>query len=230
MNGPDVATAGPSPSRLGDFVASHLRVTEMEEHKLLQPRQITLHFERHSARMSSSDIKIPFPLSSAPGARAQEGTGRLINCFAEARGDSPPMWRRAPGLTNFGTTPRTGCRGLIEINGILYSAWNGFLELHTTAGGASTNIPPTASTFFGTKKGFFARNNKPPELGGPDQWFVDPDGNIAIFTPSAVTPDWPGAVLPAVNSTCVINGYGVFTTGDGRAFATDLNDLSLIHI
>jgi len=30
MNGPDVATAGPSPSRLGDFVVSHLRVAEME--------------------------------------------------------------------------------------------------------------------------------------------------------------------------------------------------------
>jgi len=171
--------------------------------------------------MSSSDIKIPFPLSSAPGARAQEGTGRLINCFAEARGDSLPMWRRAPGLTNFGTTARSGCRGLIEISGILYSAWNGFLEKHSTAGGASTMV---SNAFSGTKKGFFARNNKSPT---PDQWFVDPDGNIFTFTSTSASPGWPDIDLPSVNSTCTIDGYGVFTTGQGLAYATDLNDTAV---
>jgi len=36
MNGPAAATLGAvDPSRLDDFVASHLRVTEIEQHKLL---------------------------------------------------------------------------------------------------------------------------------------------------------------------------------------------------
>jgi hypothetical protein len=52
---------------------------------------------------------------------------------------------------------------------------------------------------------------------------VDPDGNIAVFTPTSVTNSYPDPDLPAVNSVTSIDGYLVFTTGDGRAFATDLN-------
>lgn len=169
----------------------------------------------------SKDLAIPFPLSSSPGQVPQEGAGRLINCYAEAKGDKKPVWHRVPGLKNYGTTTRTGIRGMIEINGLIYSAWNGHLESHATAtGGASTSI----GTLAGTKKGFFARNLKSPT---PDQWFVDPDGNIATFTSSAVTSGWPDPDLPAVNATCMMDGYGVFTTGDGRAFATDLNATSV---
>ena len=169
----------------------------------------------------SKDIPIPFPLSSSPGWYAQEGAGRLINGYAEARGDKKPVWHRAPGLVNYGTTTRTGCRGFLEVNGTLYSAWNGNLESHAVGtGGASTHV----GTLTGTKKGFFARNNKSPT---PDQWFVDTDGNIFTFTSTTVTSGWPDPDLPAVNSTCVIDGYGVFTTGDGRCFATDLNATSV---
>jgi hypothetical protein len=52
---------------------------------------------------------------------------------------------------------------------------------------------------------------------------VDPDGNIATFTPTAVTNSYPDADLPAVNSVCSMDGFLVFTTGNGRAYATDLN-------
>jgi hypothetical protein len=171
--------------------------------------------------VAPKDISIPFPLSSFPGWHPQEGTGRLINCYAEAKGDEKPVWHRVPGLINYGTTSRSGCRGMIEVNDTLYSAWNGHLEKHAVGtGGAST----TVGSLDGSKKGFFGRNNKSPT---PDQWFVDPDGNIATFTSTAVTSGWPDADLPAVNATCTIDGYGVFTTGDGRAFATDLNDTTV---
>jgi hypothetical protein len=170
--------------------------------------------------MAPKDFPIPFPLSSSPGWQPQEGTGRLINCYGEARGDKSPVWHRAPGLVNFGTTTRSGCRGLIEISGNLYSAWSGHLEVHSSSGGASTTVGNLA----GTKKGFFARNLKSPT---PDQWFIDPDGNIFTFTSSAVTSGWPDADLPAANSTCMLDGYGVFTTGQGLAYATDLNATSV---
>lgn len=165
---------------------------------------------------------IPIPVSTAPGSRYQESAGRLINCYAETLGDTAAnkfVIRRAPGLVNFGTTSRSGCRGFLEVAGTLYVGFGTKLEKFSSSGGASTNV----GNLNGTKKGFFARNN----AATPDKWFVDPDGNIAVFTPSSVTNSWPDADLPSVNSTCSIDGYGVFTTGDGRAFATDLNSTAV---
>lgn len=165
---------------------------------------------------------IPVPVSTAPGSKYQESAGRLINCYAEPLGPTAAnkfVIRRSPGMENFGTTSRSGCRGFIEVAGVLYVAFGTKLEKLSSSGGASTNV----GTLNGTKKGFFARNN----ASTPDKWFVDPDGNIATFTPSAVTNSWPDADLPAVNATCSIDGYGVFTTGDGRAFATDLNSTAV---
>jgi len=166
--------------------------------------------------------KIVFPVSHSPGLRASEGAGRLYNAYAEPIGEggrAVAVRHRVPGLTNFGTTTRTGCRGFIEVAGVLYVGFDGKLEKFTSAGGASVNV----GNLNGDKKGFFARNN----AATPDKWFVDPDGNIAVFTPTTVTNAWPDVDLPAVNSTCSINGYGVFTTGSGLAYATGLNSTSV---
>lgn len=165
---------------------------------------------------------IPFPVQTSPGAEAQEAGGRIINGYVDQLGDqaaSKTVIRRGPGLVNFGTSARTGFRGSILVAGILYSAYSGKLEKWTSAGGASVNV----GNLNGTKRGFFAANNNTT----PDKWFVDPDGNIAVFTPTAVTNAWPDADLPSCNSTDFLDGYGVFTTGDGRAFATDLNSTSV---
>lgn len=165
---------------------------------------------------------IPFPVQTAPGAKPQEAGGRIINGYVEELGPQAPgktVIRRAPGLLNFGTSARTGFRGSIVVNSVLYAAYNGKLEKWTSAGGASVNV----GNLNGTKRGFFAANNNTT----PDKWFVDPDGNIAVFTPTSVTNAWPDADLPAVNGTDFLDGYGVFTTGDGRAFATDLNSTSV---
>jgi hypothetical protein len=162
-------------------------------------------------------VPITFPISTSPGLKSSEGAGRLVNCFAEPIGEggrANATRHRSPGLTNFGTTARTGPRGFMEEGGVLYAAFSGQLEKFTSAGGASTNV----GTLNGTKKGFFARNN----AATPDKVFVDPDGNIYTFTASATTNGFD-ADLPAPNSVCDIDGYIVFTIGDGRAFATDLN-------
>lgn len=170
-------------------------------------------------------VEIPFPLSTAPGIRAQESAGRLINASVEPLGDTAfasRIYRRAPGLKTFGTSTRAGYRGAIEVAGTLYAAFDSKLVSWPSTGGAASNV----GDLTGTRKGFFARNN----AVAPDKWFVDPDGNIATFTlnPSpSVTNSWPDLDLPAVNSTCAIDGYGVFTTGDGKAYATDLNATSI---
>lgn len=124
-----------------------------------------------------------------------------------------------PGLVNFATTARSGFRGMILVNGVLYAGFSGKLETLTSAGGASVSI----GNLNGTKRGFFAANNNTT----PDKVFVDPDGNIAVFTTSSVTNSYPDPDLPSCNSVDFLDGYLVFTTGDGRAFATDLNATSV---
>ncbi|PDT74123.1 packaged DNA stabilization protein [Bradyrhizobium sp. C9] len=166
---------------------------------------------------------IPFPVQTAPGAKSQEGGGRIINGYAEELGDQAPnktVIRRGPGLVNFGTAAgRSGYRGAIIVQNVLYVAFNGKLEKWTAAGGASVNI----GNLNGTRRGFFSSNNNTT----PDKVFVDPDGNVATFTPTTVTNSYPDPDLPAVNSVDFLDGYLVFTTGDGRAFATDLNSTSV---
>jgi len=162
--------------------------------------------------------EIPWPLQTNPGLRGQESGGRIINGYWDPLEKTSPVeriYRRLPGLKGFGTTARTGYRGAVEIGGILFVAFSGQLEKFTSAGGASVNV----GALNGTKKGFFARNN----AATPDKVFVDPDGNIATFTPTSVTNSYPDADLPAVNSCCDIDGFMVFTTGNGRAYATGLN-------
>lgn len=165
---------------------------------------------------------IVWPVSHSPGSRASEGAGRLYNCYAEPIGEggrARAVLHRSPGLVNFGTTTEDGFRGAIEVGGVQYAAFDGKLEKFTSAGGASTNV----GNLNGTAKGFFARNN----AATPDKVFVDPDGNIAVFTPTTVTNSYPDGDLPAVNSVTDIDGYLVFTTGSGQAWATDLNSTAV---
>lgn len=164
---------------------------------------------------------IVFPVSTSPGLRASEGAGRLINTYAEPEGEggrSPAVRHRAPGLAAWGSTARTGFRGALLSEGVLYGAYSGKLEKWTAAG-ASTNV----GNLNGTKKGFFARNNATT----PDKVFVDPDGNIAIITPTTVTNAYPDADLPSVNSVSQLDGYLLFTTGSGQIWATDLNSTAV---
>jgi hypothetical protein len=166
--------------------------------------------------------KIVFPVSHSPGLRASEGAGRLYNCYAEPMGDGgrdPAVRHRSPGLVNFGTTTQSGCRGFIEVAGVLYVGMSGKLEKLTSSGGASTNV----GNMTGTKKGFFAHNN----AATPDKVFVDPDGNIATFTPTAVTNSSPDADLPSVNSVVMFDGYFIFTTGVGQIWASGLNAVTV---
>lgn len=167
-------------------------------------------------------VKIPFPVQTAPGAKQQESGGRIVNGYVEELGPAAPgktVLRRGPGLVNFGTSSRTGFRGATVVNGVLYVAFNGKLEKWSSTGGTSTNV----GNLNGTKRGFFAANNNTT----PDKVFVDPDGNIAVFTPSSVTNAYPDADLPSPNSVDTLDGYLVFTIGDGRAFATDLNSTAV---
>jgi hypothetical protein len=52
---------------------------------------------------------VAWPLTNHPGEKPQEGSGRLINVFAEPRGnDVGPVWRRVPGVAVFAREPSVG--------------------------------------------------------------------------------------------------------------------------
>jgi hypothetical protein len=69
---------------------------------------------------------IPFPVHDRAGSKATGGRRRIINGYVEELGDQAPgktVIRRGPGLVNFGTSARTGFRGSIVVNIVLYAAY-----------------------------------------------------------------------------------------------------------
>src|SRR5882757_708140 len=67
---------------------------------------------------------VPFPVTSSPGARAQEGAGRLINGHVvktEQGAPTPLKWTRSPGLAELTTANHSGYRGFVEYNGGIIS-------------------------------------------------------------------------------------------------------------
>ena len=166
-------------------------------------------------------VEIPFPLNSAPGKHPHEGAGRMINAYWEplqpgAR--APRVWRRAPGLRAWATTANSGPRGCLLVGAALYAAFAGNVSRFDVSG-ARTQVGHLA----GAAKVFWARNLKSPT---PDVVVVDPENGAFLVTSSGVAA-YPDADLPAVNSVCFIDGYFMFTTGDGRCFASALNDTAI---
>lgn len=160
---------------------------------------------------------VPFPLSSTPGLRPGEGAGRILNGYAEKDGETV-YFRRSAGLASYINALGNLPRGMIEVNGRLYIAFQEYLV--TVLNGVAT----TVGALPGTDGVTFARNNK--VTGGvstPDVVAVRSSGGAYIITPTTIIA-YDDADLPAtVNSVTFLDGYFVFTVLDGRIFASDLN-------
>lgn len=167
-------------------------------------------------------VAIPFPLSTAPGERPQEGGGRLVNAMAEELGPgarAKTVLKRAPGLRSFAnSTGPVRCRGFLEIGDTLLVARDNRIEIVTRAG-----VVTDLGRLDGTGPVMFARNNKRPV---PDILAVSAEGCFVISLSAAPTA-FSDADLPAPNSVCAIDNYFVWTVPDGRAFASGLNDTTV---
>lgn len=171
---------------------------------------------------------IPFPLSSSPGRTPQEGAGRLLNCYAEplgtdvniSKGYAPPkvVWRRTPGLTRFCSPASvSGYRGGLLVASTFYTAWSGKIRSYTSAG-----VETVVGNATGSSKGFWARNN----AATPDVVFVDPDqGAFSVSAGSVI--NFADADLPAPCDVTFLDGYLIFTIGDGRLFSTGINAVTV---
>ena len=160
----------------------------------------------------------PFPKSSTPGARAGEGEGRFVNCYQVQEGGRSYV-RRVPGLSQVVATAKTGIRGMLDVNGVIYIVWNGSV---TTVSGVT--VTTLTGTIPGTDGVTIARNNKVTAgASTPDVVAVRESGGAYILTSSAVSA-YPDADLPTtVNSVDFMGGYFLFSIPDGRLFASDLN-------
>lgn len=169
--------------------------------------------------------EIPFPTSSSRGLKPQEGGGRLINAYAEkapAGAPSKIIWKRSPGLRQIAeTADHVHCRGFLDCGGTtVIVIFNERAYSLMQSGGVFvlTNLGALAGTLPVT----MARNNN----GTPQNVAVTENGVFNLFTGSAPTA-FADLDLPVANSVSFLDGYFLFTIGDGRIFASDLNSVSV---
>ena len=160
-------------------------------------------------------VDIPFPRSSQPGSQPGEGLGRLLNRYCEVNGEIV-QWKLVPGLVSFTDTLLQGPRGMIDVNGTLYDA-RAATALTVTPGGSVTVL---AGALPGTLPVTFAKNNKAPT---PDVVCVTEIGAFSVS--SSQVKSYPDTTLPQPNSVAMLDGFFLFTTGDGRIFASGVNDI-----
>jgi hypothetical protein len=142
-----------------------------------------------------------------------------MNCYAVTEGDRSYV-RRTPGLGGLTGTGKTGIRGMLDVNGVLYVVFTGSV--------ITINQALTITTLTGNVDGAdpvtLARNNR--VTGGastPDIVAVRSSGGAYVLTSSAVS-NYPDADLPStVNSVAFLDGFFLFSIPDGRLFASDLN-------
>lgn len=159
-------------------------------------------------------VTIPFPRSSTPGETQSESKGRLINAYCEATGDSI-RWRVVPGATLFVDTAVNNHRGMIVVGGALYTVQGNDVIVVSSEGVQRT----LTGEFLGGDRVTLAANNKRPSK---DVIGVSSSGGVFKITDLAVTSLEEGD-LPAPNSVSMLDGFFLYTIGDGRIFASDLN-------
>lgn|SRR5262245_7695502 len=188
-----------------------------------------------------ADTDILFPGSSTPGVRPQESGGRLINCFTDAAPEGAPsdrIQRRSPGLLRLGFGPDVHCRGFLD-------CLNAGIVIFNDQQYSFTITPdPDNPTNFnlnlvlrgpldGTRPVTLARNN----ADVPQNVVVTENGCFNVFSIGSVGPPttplnpptpFADPSLPA-NPTSVTDyqGYFVWTFGNGKIYASDLNSVNV---
>jgi hypothetical protein len=167
---------------------------------------------------------VPFPVTSSPGARPQEGAGRLINVFAvktEQGAPTPIKWMRSPGLISLTEDATyTGYRAFIEVSVGVIALLGERAGLISASGGVYSiaDLGELAGTGLVT----VAKNN----AATPNVVAVTEEGAFNLFPDSPPT-DFVDTDLPQPNSVCTVKNYITFTIGDGRIFCTDLNSVTV---
>jgi hypothetical protein len=167
---------------------------------------------------------IVFPVSSAPGREPQEGSGRLVNCYAvktEQGNRSPFKWPRSAGAREIlNIVDHTHCRGMIPAGSTLLVVLDERVYAVTESGDVFT------ATNLGALSGSDTVTIAKNQAATPNIAVVCDAGTFNLFTGSAPSSfadgDWP-----SVNSITSSGGYLIGTTGSGEIWATDLNAVTV---
>lgn len=165
---------------------------------------------------------INFPASTAPGVNSTENGGRLINAFAEplSQGARNAMrWIRAAGLRPTTLVGSAEFRGALTVGTVLYVI-NGEKAYTVTKAGTSYSATELTGTVGGSGPVFMARNMR----ATVQILIVHSDGMSKIE--GSDVDDFSDPDLPAINSIDFMDGYFLATSGDGRAFASGINDVT----
>lgn len=169
---------------------------------------------------------LTLPIESAPGRYGQDGDPRLINVYAEKRGDKDKAGKdlfahyAAAGLSEWTTIASGGgCRGLFKVDAA---------QLIAVSGQAVVSIDPFGAVTFlggllGSRNVFFARNTRSPYpqivIIGDSQKKVIENGVLTDIT----DPD-----LQPANSADFISSYVLFGHSSGRFSFSAINDATSI--
>lgn len=183
-------------------------------------------------------VAIPFPLSTSPGQRPQEGAGRLVNAYADQRGESAGIvWHRAPGLRLLGSDTEAGTwiswsfpfeefyvvreqplgagqfRGGVVVGSTIYGPFG------TTVYGVdeSGSFTPLTGTLPGTGKVFSARNNN----ATPQVVFVT--DSVAYYITGTSVAAYPDNDVGSPSCVCFHDGYFMWGYGSGKIQASGVN-------
>jgi hypothetical protein len=161
-------------------------------------------------------IDIPFPVTSNPGKQPGEGTGVLVNCYAEKLGEGA-VWRRMPGLNTFAALGLNDVRGMCVVGNVVY----------VVAGERAIVVDSTGGTRLldgivgGTGPVTMARNSQPE----PAIALTTNIGNYVLT--SLAVQVYPDGDVPQANSVSFADGYFLWTTAGGDSWSSDVNTTSV---
>lgn len=167
-------------------------------------------------------VEITFPTSSDPGTRPQEGGGRLINAYAEKSLPGAPSKigiKRSPGLTRVAATDSAvHTRGFLDVGtGGLWILNNRIIRFDGTFNLFELGTLPGEDFVTTARNNALVRNNVA----------VTEDGCFNIF-PDAFPTSFADADLPpGPTSVCDFDGYFIWSYGDGKIVASDLNSVAV---
>lgn len=166
---------------------------------------------------------IIFPPTSAPGQRPQESAGRLINAFADKAPIGAPdkiIIRRSPGLERMAVAdPRVHTRGFLDTGGTeaLWIVDDRVLKFD------SAFTVSDVGALNGSDLVTVAKNNAVT----PDKVVVTSDGCFNLFNSSPPTSFADSDLPSSPTSVCDFDGYFVWSFGDGKIYASDLNSVNV---
>jgi len=125
-------------------------------------------------------------------------------------------------LRSWATTPGANYRGALLVNNFIYAVIDNTVYTFSAAGGAGTALTGAVS---GTAPVTMARNNKPT----PDIVIVAPGDGVFWIDPGAPTAvaAYPDVDVGQPNAVVFHRGFFIFTYGDGKTRASDVNSTAI---